>query len=396
MSETNYRDMSVAMLRSMAKEKGLGTGLQRAGASKATLVTALETGVWVAEAPAAPADAAAPSAETAVQLAALISQLAGGAVNEERVQRMIDARFDTLNLDPEPEDVMDILRDNVEWVREIARSVMPAPPTIRVQVGDRPEVEMPRQHERFPLLLAGLSCKLNVFLVGPAGTGKTTAAANAAKFLGVPFYATSVGPATTKGDLVGAPNADGTWRETAFLKAYRDGGIMLLDEMDRGSAASLTYLNMAVAGDVLPVGSAMVPKHPDFRLVACGNTYGSGASRVYVGASQLDGATLDRFFMVDWPLDEGLESHILGLPAPASTFRLDEGGITTTEFWAHRARSVRRAIESQGVRAIVGTRSLTAGEALLQAGVGVKWVEEGCLWRGMAADARARVEAAAK
>jgi hypothetical protein len=255
---------------------------------------------------------------------------------------------------------------------------------------------MPRQHERFALLLAALECRLNVFLVGPAGTGKTTAAANVAKYLKVPFYATSVGPATTKGDLVGAPNADGSWRETAFLKAYRDGGIMLLDEMDRGSAASLTYLNMAVAGDFLPVGPVMVPRHPDFRLVACGNTYGTGASRQYVGASQLDAATLDRFAVVDWPLDEGLETHMCGLPAPAGTFDLAEGGMMDDAAWVARARAVRRAIEAQNVRAIVGSRSIKSGLALFAAGVGRRWVEEACLWRGMASDARDRVEAATK
>ena len=117
-------------------------------------------------------------------------------------------------------------------VRRIVREEIPAPPTIRIQMPDRPEVEMARQHERFPLLLQTLAVGLNVLLVGPAGTGKTTAARKAAEALGLGFSCLSVGPQTSKSDLLGFVDAGGTYRESLFVQAYRDGGVFLLDEID--------------------------------------------------------------------------------------------------------------------------------------------------------------------
>jgi flagellar biosynthesis GTPase FlhF len=52
-----------------------------------------------------------------------------------------------------------------------------------------------RQHYKFPLLLAAVASDVDaVALVGPAGTGKTTAAANVAAVLKRSFEATSFGP----------------------------------------------------------------------------------------------------------------------------------------------------------------------------------------------------------
>lgn len=380
---SEYHKMTVADLRKAAKERNLGTGMQRAGASKETLVSALECGSWPAEAP-RPALPAGP--EALAQLATLLAALVPPSVTEEQVRAIAEEAVSEVSVDEEK-------------IREIARSVLPQPRVLRFSLPEKGEQEIPLegQHERFPLMLACLSVGLNCMLVGPAGSGKTTAARNAAEALGLPFYALSVGLHTTKGDIIGVPTADGGWRDTTFLKAYRDGGLMLLDEMDRGSAAALCYLNMAVDGDLMPVGDKMVPRHPDFRLVAGANTYGTGASRQYVGANQLDAATLDRFAVIEWNYDENLEASMLGLPAAKpSDFDLAKGGTMDTAAWFNRVRSVRASIEAQKVRAIVGPRTSKAGAALLAAGVGRHWVEESVLWRGMDAEARNRVEGGAR
>ena len=281
-------------------------------------------------------------------------------------------------------------------VRRIVREEIPAPPTIRIQVPDRPEVEMARQHERFPLLLQVLACGLNVLLVGPAGTGKTTAARRAAEALGLGFSCLSVGPQTSKSDLLGFVDAGGTYRESLFVQCYRDGGVFLLDEIDAGNAGVLTTLNAALAGDVMATPAGMVNRSPRFVCVAGANTYGQGASRQYVGRNQLDAATLDRFAVVDWPVDEGLEAAMVGLPAPAPVLDLGRGGLLDAAGWLARVRAVRAGCEKQQVRAVVSPRATQAGVALLAAGVGRFWVEEMVLWRGMPAEARTRVEGGAK
>ena len=355
-----YHDIETATvqaLRDECRKLKLGTGMQIAGASKATLQTALRANAWPAGSPATD-----PAAALTAALAALMP---APGLDEDRVRQLI-------------------------------REEVPAPPTIRVVVPDRPEVEMSRQHERFPLLLQTLAVGLNVLLVGPAGTGKTTAARKAAEALGLTFSCLSVGPQTSKSDLLGFVDAGGTYRESLFVAAYRDGGVFLLDEIDAGNAGVLTVLNAALAGDVMATPVGMVARSPRFLTVAGANTYGQGASRQYVGRNQLDAATLDRFAVLDWPVDEGLEAAMVGLPAPAPTLDVARGGLLDPAGWLGRVRAVRAACEKQQVRAVVSPRATQAGVALLAAGVGRHWVEEMVLWRGMPADARARVEGGAK
>jgi hypothetical protein len=115
-----------------------------------------------------------------------------------------------------------------------------------------------------------------------------------------------------------------------------------------------------------------------------------------VGRNQLDAATLDRFAVLDWPIDEGLEAVMIGLPAPAPVLDMDRGGVINSAAWLARVRSVRASVEKEQVRAIVSPRATVAGEALFKVGVGRYWVEEMVLWRGMPADARTRVEGGCK
>ncbi len=331
--------------------------MQVAGASKATLQSALRSNAWPASVPA--------SDPAAALSAALLAMMPPAGIDEDAVRRIV-------------------------------REEIPAPPTIRIEIPGRPEIEMARQHERFPLLLQGLAVGLNVLLVGPAGTGKTTAARKAAEALGLGFSCLSVGPQTSKSDLLGFVDAGGTYRESMFVSAYRDGGVFLLDEIDAGNAGVLTVLNAALAGDVMATPIGMVARSPRFLTVAGANTYGQGASRQYVGRNQLDGATLDRFAVLDWPIDEGLEAVMIGLPAPAPALDLGRGGLIDAAAWLARIRSVRASIEKQQIRAIVSPRATQAGVALLAAGVGRYWTEEMVLWRGMPADARTRVEGGAQ
>jgi cobaltochelatase CobS len=355
-----YHDIETATvqaLRDECRKLKLGTGMQVAGASKATLQSALRTNAWPAGSPATD-----PAAALTAALAALMP---APGLDEDRVRQLI-------------------------------REEVPAPRTLTVTLAGRDPVTLDRQHERFPLLLAAAGAGVHVLLVGPAGTGKTSAARAAAQALGLEFACLSVGPQTSKSDLLGFTDAGGTYRESLFVQAYRDGGVFLLDEMDAGNAGVLTVLNAALSGDVMPTPAGMVKRSDRFVCVAGANTYGQGASRQYVGRNQLDAATLDRFAVLDWPVDEGLESVMIGLPAPASGLDVGWGGTLEPAAWLARVRAVRASVEREQIRAVVSPRATLAGVALLGAGVGRHWVEEMILWRGMPSDARQRVEGGAK
>ena len=355
-----YHDIDTATvqaLRDECRKLKLGTGMQVAGASKATLQTALRTNAWPAGSPA--------SDPAAALTAALAALMPAPGLDEERVRALI-------------------------------REEVPAPRTLTVTLAGRDPVTLDRQHERFPLLLAAAGAGVHVLLVGPAGTGKTSAAASAAKALGIPFEAISVGPQTSKADLLGFVDAGGTFHDTPLVRAFRDGGLFLIDELDAGHPGVLTTLNAALAGDWLSTPAGMIARHAGFRCVASANTWGTGASRDYVGRNPLDAATLDRFASVLWPIDEGLEAAMIGVPAPARDFDVLAGGALDPAAWLARVRSVRAEVERQQVRAVISPRAAKAGVALFAAGWGRQWVEEAILWRGMAADARARVEGGAK
>lgn len=278
-------------------------------------------------------------------------------------------------------------------VRQIvAESVQP--PTILVKRDDRPAVEVPRQHYKFPLLLACLSARVPAWLVGPAGTSKTTAAHAAATALGLPFGAISVGPMTSKGDLFGIVDASGTYRETELVRRARDGGVFLFDEVDAGNPGVLTGINMLMANGSFATPAGMIERHPDFLPVFAANTYGTGACRQYVGRNQLDAATLDRGAFIDWPLDEGLEAAIVGVPGASPAFDVAAGGAVTAAEWLSIVRGVRARVAAAGIRHLITPRASIYGAQLAAAGVGRSHLQDVLLVKGLDDAARAKILAA--
>lgn len=240
-----------------------------------------------------------------------------------------------------------------------------------------------RQHYKFPLLLAALSQRLNVALVGPAGSSKTTTAHNAAKALELAFEAISVGPMTSKADLLGFTDAHGKYHSTATVRRAVEGGIMLWDEFDAANASVATYGNMLLANEEFGTAEGMKVKHKDFCLIAGLNTYGMGANRVYVGRNQLDGATLDRFVVIDWDYDEGLEAAIIGCARKSPKLDMAAGGIPSADTWLQTVHATRKACEKLAIRHVVSPRAAIHGAKLLLAGVGVTHVEHMVLFKGL-------------
>jgi MoxR-like ATPase len=215
------------------------------------------------------------------------------------------------------------------------------------------------QHEKFELLLRIIGAGLPVFMVGPAGTGKTAGAEHAARALGLDFYAMSVGSQTSKSDIFGYKDAQGNYHATPFRMAYEKGGVFLLDEADAGNANVLVGLNAALSnGYVFFPDGQMTKMHEDFRMVATANTFGNGASRQYVGRNQLDAATLDRFTVITWDIDNRIEEAIA------------QQSPTYGERWLRVVRAVRHeAIDNLELRAVVSPRATLRGATLLESGV---------------------------
>jgi MoxR-like ATPase len=213
------------------------------------------------------------------------------------------------------------------------------------------------RHNQFENLLAIMGAGQPVLMVGPAGTGKTKGAEDAAEALDLSFHSISVGSQTSKSDLVGYMDGGGTYRTTQFRQAYEFGGVFLLDEADAGNSNVLILLNAALSNGYMAFPDGMVHRHADFRMVATANTFGNGANRQYVGRNQLDAATLDRFTVLVWDIDDKVESAMAGTAAEGKR-------------WLKAVKAVRkRVVDELELRAVISPRATLRGAQLLAAGM---------------------------
>lgn len=165
-------------------------------------------------------------------------------------------------------------------------------------------------HEKFDTICKFVANNEPVFLTGQAGTGKNVICQQVAKALGLDFYFTNA--VTQEYKITGFTDAMGVFHETQFYKAFKNGGLFMLDEMDASIPEVLIILNAAIANRYFdfPAPIGYVEAHPNFRVVAAGNTYGLGANYDYVGRNQLDMASLDRFAMVKVDYSRAIELKV--------------------------------------------------------------------------------------
>jgi len=261
------------------------------------------------------------------------------------------------------------------------------------------------QHAYFEALLRIVKARRNSWLCGPAGSGKTTSAHEVATLLGLPFYAKSVGPQVTESSLIGYTDANGKTVRTQLREAFEHGGVFLLDEVDAASPAVLVVINALLANGVASFPDAVVTKHPDFVLIAGANTIGQGADRQYVGRQQIDAATLDRFVLCDWPYDPRIEAAAAGVPVSAvaasicpSPFQFEDESDAESRCYKYveTVVAIRNAVAKFGkaVRVIISPRASINGTALIRQGFTIEDTLNLCVWKGLDADTRKKIEAA--
>lgn len=160
-------------------------------------------------------------------------------------------------------------------------------------------------HEKFEQILSQVQLDEPIMLIGPAGSGKNVAVSQVADALGQHMYYTN--NASNEFKLTGFIDAGGNYRDTEFYKAFKNGGIFFLDEIDNSDPSALIVINSALANGYMAFPHETIDRHPDFRIVAAANTWGKGADLQYVGRNALDGATLDRFDNIFFDYDTNLE-----------------------------------------------------------------------------------------
>ena len=308
---------------------------------------------------------AAPSADTAAALAALLATLTPTQTAPEI-----------------PADLLERLT-----AVETAIANVSAPLRIEITRAETPNVEpvdIGVQHCEFPVLLATVQARLPngrrvaPWLVGPAGTGKTKAGAGLAHALNLPFVL--VGTLTDAFQVLGYCDAKGDYVRTPFRDAWEHGGVILLDEADRADAHATVALLGGLDSGVMQFPDARVSQHADCIVMAGANTTGTGATAQFRAAKAQDSAFADRFVFLDWPHDDALESSL-----------------STNAVWLRYVRAVRqevraRKLPEQGFD--VTTRATLDGEALLAQGLSVAHVVHMAVRRRIPAPVWAEITAA--
>lgn len=214
------------------------------------------------------------------------------------------------------------------------------PQVIKVEVDDKVREVKGATHEEFETALKFVTRDIPVFLTGAAGTGKNVLCKQIAQALGLEFYFSNAVSQEYK--LTGFIDANGTFHETQFYKAFTQGGLFMLDEMDASIPEVLVILNAAIANRYFDFPVGRVEAHKDFRLVAAGNTYGTGADMEYSGRFQLDAASLDRFAILEINYSENIEKAITNDNQELIKF----------------AHEFRRACDAAGIKHLFSYRSM--------------------------------------
>lgn len=226
-------------------------------------------------------------------------------------------------------------------------------------------------HRHFPELLQICQAKLpgdahlNVWVYGPAGTGKTTAAKQVANVLNLKFY--TMGALETGYQILGYNDGNGQYVTTHFRECWEHGGVIALDECDSYTPSAALALNGALANGFCAFADKLVPRHKDCIIIAGANTTGLGGTIEYVGRMKQDAAFLDRFVMLDWPIDEALED-----------------AICVSKGWLKIVRHVRTKVASNQIKGIMVTpRATLYGDAMIKSGSSLSLVLRTTLKKGM-------------
>lgn len=299
-----------------------------------------------------------------------IPQTAGGI--EAAIRELIAATATKMD----PDQVRAIVREELTGVAP-QRIVVESPAGVIPTDG--------RVHPIFERLLRLAHQNVNVLIVGPAGCGKTHVCHQVAHALGRRFGMISGSAGASESMLTGwlLPGDQGRfeYRPSEFVECYEAGkSLFLLDEFDAFDANMLLTANAALANGHMYIphrtGNPCVTRGTDTAIFATANTFGTGGDPVYVGRNGLDGATTDRFIILEMDYDEALEREI----AAANGLSDD----TLEMFWRFRGK-----VRGAKLRRVVSTRGLQKIAALARTGMSERRALE-ALTVGWSLDERTR------
>jgi MoxR-like ATPase len=278
----------------------------------------------------------------------------GGVINTA-----IEEKLAQFNLEAQVKELLGEVAKNASKVIEIKLE------------GSNSSKRFPLVHKQFVDLLDVIRIQgINVLLTGGAGLSKSTAVIQSAEALQLDFRTISFSNQTTKTDLLGFIDANGVYRKSGFVDAFENGHVFLGDEMDACSSNVLVLLNSAIAnGIVTTPENRVIRAHENFRFVGTANTNLRGASNGFTARNKIDSATIDRFCVIEWKLDEELEEKI-----------------TDNMGWVEIVRKARKTAQERLDGVEITPRASYDGSKLLRAGVDIEKVIQMTLVKAIGED----------
>lgn len=168
-------------------------------------------------------------------------------------------------------------------------------------------------HKAFDDILTAVMENANPYLIGPSGCGKTYMISQIAKLLEMEFI--DIGYINEEYDILGFQTANGGYSRPNFYRCYKYGMIAFCDELDNGNARATVKLNSFLsntsdASYSFPNGEK-VSRHPNFRMIAAGNTTGNGADSNYNTREKIEESVQQRMMPIVVGYDNEVEKKIL-------------------------------------------------------------------------------------
>ena len=200
------------------------------------------------------------------------------------------------------------------------------------------------------------------YISGPTGNGKSTMVEQICAKYKKPLIRVNLNMMTDEEQLIGSKTLeDGNVEivEGPVLIAMRTGTLLLLDEIDAGSANTLLCLQPILEGKpyYFKLKNEMIVPAPGFNVIATANTKGKGSDDGrYIGTNVLNEAFLERFavtFEQEYPAAKVEIKIIRNLMETYSC--IDEEFAETLVKWAD---AIRRTFEDGGVDETITTRRM--------------------------------------
>lgn len=200
------------------------------------------------------------------------------------------------------------------------------------------------------------------YISGPTGNGKSTTVEQICAKQRRALIRVNLNTMTDEDQLVGTKTlVDGNVEivEGPVIIAMRTGSVLLLDEIDAGSANTLLCLQPILEGKpyYFKLKNEMIVPAPGFNVFATANTKGKGSDDGrYIGTNVLNEAFLERFavtFNQEYP-DAKIEKRII-MNLMKSYNAVDEDFADNMVKWAD---AIRRTFDAGGVDETITTRRL--------------------------------------